>query len=88
MQGMEYVTATETEEVINESKSSARIPDHDKVLGRFVLDICSSRKVETLAEGHNGKFSISAEYDLQNLQPGRKSLTEHIKPACSQAGYL
>ena len=88
MQGMGYVTATETEEVINESKSSARTSDHVIVLERFALDICSLRKIETLAEGRNGKFTISAENDLQKLQPGRKSLTQHIKPACYQAGYL
>ena len=33
-------------------------------------------------------FTMSADNDLQKFQPDRESLTQHIKRACYQAGYL
>lgn len=58
------------------------------VLERYVLDIYSMKKCETLGQARKEKFQMSSDNDLRKLPPGRDALMQHTKRACYQAGYI
>ena len=69
-------------------KPAALVNDQIDLLETFVLELYGLSREDTLLQGRLNKFTMSTDDDLRKLPPGRDALTEHIKRACYQAGYL
>ena len=58
------------------------------MLEKFVFEIYTVRKVDSLTQTGLDKFMMSTDNDIQKLPPSRDQLINYTKRACYQAGYL
>ena len=70
------------------NKPSRLSLDQIIVLEKFVFEIHTVRKVDSLIQARLDIFMMSTDNYLRKLPPGREALIHQTKRACFQTGYL